>query len=322
MKTIAVLTSGGDAPGMNAAVRSAVRCAVSAGMDVLGIRRGFAGLVEGEVYPLNARSVSGIINSGGTILKTARSKAFMSEEGLGKAASVIGRHGIEGIIVIGGDGSYRGADILHRKNIVKTAGIPGTIDNDVAGTDFTVGFDTAVNTALEAIDRLRDTADSHDRLFIIEVMGRNSGFIGLYSAIAGGSEGVLIPEQPTNLDEICRVLEDGRLRGKRSSILVVAEGDEEGGAFSIAGKIHDKIGYDVRVAILGHILRGGSPTALDRYLATLFGEEAVNLLLRGDSGLAVGIQGQKTVISSLECAYSEKKHIDEGVYRLVSRLAV
>lgn len=322
MKIIAILTSGGDAPGMNAAVRSAVRCAVSEGVKVLGVSRGFAGLVEGELYPLNARSVSGIINMGGTILKTARSDEFRSPEGMKKAASVIASHGVEGLIVIGGDGSYRGAEILHREGIVKTVGIPGTIDNDIAGTDSTVGFDTAVNTALEAIDRLRDTANSHDRLFIIEVMGRDSGFIGLHAALSGGAEGVLIPEHPTDLNKICGVLEDGRLRGKKSSILVVAEGDEEGGAFETAEKIKDRIGYDVRVAILGHTLRGGVPTASDRYLATLFGEEAVNLLMKGISGKAVGIKGREIAVSPLEHAFGRKKHIEERAYNLVTKLAV
>lgn len=322
MKKIAVLTSGGDSSGMNAAIRSAVRSAAASDVEVMGVKRGFAGLMHGEIYPLNARSVSGIIHMGGTILKTARSEEFRSAEGRKKAALEIEKNGIEGLIVIGGDGSYRGADVLDREGIVKTAGIPATIDNDIAGTDFTVGFDTAVNTAIEAIDRLRDTADSHDRLFIIEVMGRDSGFIGLYSALAGGAEGVLIPEYRTDIDEVCRVLEDGRERGKLSSILVVAEGDEEGGAFEIAEKIHDKIGYDVRVAILGHILRGGAPTALDRTIATLFGERAVNLLLEGESGKAVGIDGHKPAYSSLEFAYTEKKKIRESSYRLVTKLAV
>ncbi len=322
MNKIAILTSGGDAPGMNAAIRSAVRTAVSSGLDVLGVRRGFAGLIDGEIYPVNARSVSGIINMGGTILKTARSEEFRSIEGRQKASESIRKHGIGGLIVIGGDGSYRGADFLNGEGGLKVIGIPGTIDNDIAGTDYTIGFDTAVNTALEAIDRLRDTANSHDRLFIIEVMGRDSGFIGLYSALSGGAEGVLIPEYPTDLGEICRVLEEGRGRGKLSSILVVAEGDEEGGAFDIAGKIHDKIGYDVRVAILGHILRGGAPTALDRFIATKFGEHAVNLLLEGISGKAVGIDGQKSVYTSLKHAYTEKKHIEESAYRLVEKLAV
>lgn len=307
---------------MNAAIRSAVRSAAASDVEVMGVKRGFAGLMHGEIYPLNARSVSGIIHMGGTILKTARSEEFRSAEGRKKAALEIEKNGIEGLIVIGGDGSYRGADVLDREGIVKTAGIPATIDNDIAGTDFTVGFDTAVNTAIEAIDRLRDTADSHDRLFIIEVMGRDSGFIGLYSALAGGAEGVLIPEYRTDIDEVCRVLEDGRERGKLSSILVVAEGDEEGGAFEIAEKIHDKIGYDVRVAILGHILRGGAPTALDRTIATLFGERAVNLLLEGESGKAVGIDGHKPAYSSLEFAYTEKKKIRESSYRLVTKLAV
>ena len=306
---------------MNAAIRSAVRSAVSSGLDVLGVRRGFAGLIDGEMYPVNARS-SGIINTGGTILKTARSEEFRSIEGRRKASESITKHGIDGLIVIGGDGSYRGADLLDGLRGLKVAGIPGTIDNDIAGTDYTIGFDTAVNTALEAIDRLRDTANSHDRLFIIEVMGRDSGFIGLYSALSGGAEGVLVPEYPPDLDEICAVLEGGRLRGKLSSILVVAEGDEEGGAFEIAEKIHDRIGYDVRVAILGHILRGGVPTTLDRYMATRFGEEAVNLLLKGISGKAVGIDGQKTVFTSLKQAYTEKKHIEENAYRLVKKLAV
>ncbi len=322
VEKIAVLTSGGDAPGMNAAIRSIVRLCVYSGVEVLGVRRGFAGLIEGDSKQLDARSVSGIINTGGTILKTARSDEFMTTGGRRKASDFLRKQNVEGLIVIGGDGSYRGADILRKETGINVIGVPATIDNDIAGTDFTIGFDTAVNTSMQAIDRIRDTANSHDRLFIIEVMGRHSGFIGLNSAISGGAEGVIVPEEKTDLDEICRVLEEGRGRGKLSSILVVSEGDEEGGAFEIADKIHSKIGYDVRVAILGHMLRGGVPTAMDRFLATRLGEHAVHLLNEGVSGKAVGVQGRNAVSSELEYSYTEKKHIEDNMLRLVTKLAV
>ncbi len=322
MKRIAVLTSGGDAPGMNAGLRSVVRTAVCNNMSVLGIKRGFAGLIEGDVEELDARSVSGIINRGGTILKTARSEEFKLKSGREKSAAAVKRFCIDGLVILGGDGSFRGAALLEKEGIVPVIGVPATIDNDVAGTDCTIGFDTAVNTAVSAIDRIRDTASSHDRLFIVEVMGRGSGFIALHSAVAGGAEDALIPEVITDLDKTCRLLEEGRTRGKMSSILVVAEGDECGGAFEIAGKIHEKTGYDVRVTILGHILRGGTPSAFDRFLGTKLGDYAVELLLNGESGKMAGISGNSNVSCPLETAFGSKKKIEEGLYGILLKLAI
>ncbi len=322
MRKIAVLTSGGDSPGMNPAIRAVVRRAIWRGMEVVGIRRGFQGLIEGEIFPLDARSVSGIINRGGTMLLTSRSEEFLQPEGQKKAVENLIKWNVEGLVVIGGDGSYRGAYVLSQDWGIPTVGVPGTIDNDLWGTDFTIGFDTALNIGVSAIDRIRDTATSHERLFIIEVMGRTSGFIALYAGIAGGAEDILIPETPTHLSEIIERLEEGKRRGKVSSILVVAEGEEEGGALDIARKIKDRVDYETRVLILGHLQRGGSPTALDRILATRLGAAAVDILEEGKGGVAVGWVNNQLAVTPLPETWKKKKKIDPDLYLLNLSLSI
>jgi len=322
MRRIGVLTSGGDSPGMNPCIRAVVRKAIYEGLEVMGIKRGFRGLMEGDVEELHAHSVSGIIHQGGTILKTARAESFKTKEGQERAVKTIKKLGIEGLIVIGGDGSLRGAYTLDRDWDIPVIGVPASIDNDIAGSDFSIGFLTAVNTALEAIDRIRDTATSHNRLFIIEVMGRSSGFIALWAGLAGGAEDILIPERKTDLDEVCRKLEEGRLRGKSSSILVVAEGDEAGGAFEIAKRIEKKIGYETRVVVLGHLQRGGSPVALDRILATKLGVSAVELLIKGERRKMVGLISNQIKASPIEHAWKEKKKVDLSFYDLSQVMAI
>jgi len=320
MKKIAVLTSGGDSPGMNPCIRAVVRKAIYENLEVIGIRRGFSGLIEGDFFNLKASSVSGIIHQGGTILKTARSSFFKTEEGQMRALENLKKSNIDGLIVIGGDGSLRGAYALHKKGF-PTIGISASIDNDVPGSDFSIGFFTAVNTALEAIDKIRDTATSHERLFIIEVMGRTSGFIALWSGLAGGVEDILIPEKPLNLEKVCQRLEEGRIRGKTSSILVVAEGDKAGGAFQIGEKIKKRVNYEIRVVVLGYLQRGGSPVALDRIMGSRLGVAAVDALIKGERGKIVGISCNKVQISPLEVVWQEKEKIDLTLYDLNQVLA-
>lgn len=321
MKRIALLTSGGDCPGLNACIRAVVRKSAYEGLKVVGIKRGFVGLMEKDTVEMELSSVSGIIHQGGTILRTARSEHFKTREGQKKAFDTIKELGIEGLIVIGGDGSFRGAYYLNKDWDVSTIGVPATIDNDIAGSDFTIGFATAVNTALEGIDRIRDTTTSHDRLFIIEVMGRTSGYIALWAGLAGGVEDILIPELRTDLDEVCRKLEEGRRRGKTSSIIVVAEGDEAGNAFEIGEKIRKRIGYEIRVVVLGHLQRGGSPVALDRILATRLGSAAVELLIKGKRGKMVGLVSNQIKPFPIEYAWKTKKKIDLGLYTLSQVMA-
>ncbi len=321
MEKIAVLTSGGDCPGLNACIRAVVRKSIYEGLKVVGVRRGFAGLMERDILNLESSSVSGVIHQGGTILRTARSLLFKAKEGQRKAFEAIKGLGIQGLIVIGGDGSFHGAYALDKDWDIPTIGIPATIDNDIAGSDFAIGFTSAVNTALEGIDRIRDTATSHDRLFIVEVMGRTSGFIALWAGLAGGVEDILIPEKKTNLDEVCQKLEEGRRRGKTSSIIVVAEGDEAGNAFEIGNKIKKKIGYEIRVVVLGHLQRGGSPVALDRILATRLGSAAVDFLMKGERGKMVGLVSDKIKLFPLEYAWKKKKEIDLSFYHLSQILA-
>lgn len=316
MEKIAVLTSGGDCPGLNACIRAVVRKSIYEGLKVVGIRRGFIGLMEKDILNLESSSVSGIIHQGGTILRTARSLLFQTKEGQKKAVETIKELGIQGLIVIGGDGSFHGAYTLDKDWDIPTIGIPASIDNDIAGSDFSIGFATAVNTALEGIDRIRDTATSHDRLFIIEVMGRTSGFIALWAGLAGGVEDILIPEKKTDLDEVCQKLEEGRQRGKTSSIIVVAEGDEVGNAFEIGNKIKKKIGYEIRVVVLGHLQRGGSPVALDRILATRLGSAAVDISIKGERRKMVGLVSNEIKVFPLEYAWEEKKKIDLDFYYL------
>lgn len=302
---------------MNPCIRAVVRAAIYRGLEVIGIKRGYAGLIEKDIQVMNASSVSGIIYQGGTILKTARSQYFMSEEGQGKAAQNIKRLGIDALVIIGGDGSLRGAKVLDERWGIPTLGIPATIDNDIWGTDFAIGFLTAVNTALEAIDKIRDTATSHNRLFFVEVMGRTSGFIALWAGLAGGAEDILIPELSANLDEICARLEEGRRRGKTSSIIIVAEGNKIGSVIEVASKVKERIAhYEYRVVVLGHLQRGGSPGVWDRILATRLGAAAVDRLLEGERSVMVGLVNGKIKTSSLQDVGERKKEVDLDLYRL------
>lgn len=318
MKRIAVVTSGGDAPGMNACIRAVARTAIFQGLEVLGVERGYKGLIEGEVEALTRRSVSGIINLGGTILKTARCEEMRTKEGIRKAAQTLIENRIDGVVVVGGDGSLRGAWELFKASGIPIIGIPASIDNDVAGTDYTIGFDTAVNTALDAIDKIRDTATSHERVFIIEVMGRNRGFLALHVGLAAGAEFILVPEIEYSLDEISRELKEAREKGKRSSIIVMAEG--AGSSPKIAREIARKTGFDIRLSTLGYIQRGGTPTAFSRYLASIFGSEAVKLLLKGKGGLMVGIENGEITTHKLTYAW-KRKPLDRRLYRLSNLLA-
>jgi len=320
-KVIGILTSGGDAPGMNAAIRAVVRTALYYGYKVYGIYKGYHGMIHGYIKELTSRDVGGIINKGGTILFTARSKEFLTKEGRKKAYENLKSYGINALVVIGGDGSFRGLYDLITEFKIQGIGVPGTIDNDLYGTDYTIGFDTAVNTALEAIDKIRDTATSHTRLFIVEVMGRHAGYIAAYTGIGGGAEDILIPETITDIEKVCKKLEEGHKKGKKSSILVVAEGDEAGGAFEIKKKIEKYVDWEVRVTVLGHIQRGGAPTALDRYIATRMGYEAVLAIRRGETNKMVGIVNNKPVLTPLKDTWTKKKPIDKVLPKLVEIMA-
>lgn len=317
MKRIGVMTSGGDSPGMNAAIRAVVRAGVHHGLDVVGIHRGYHGMINGEMEPLQARSVSGIINRGGTILHSARCKEFMEPEGRARAAEQLAAHGIEGLVVIGGDGSYRGAHLLHEEHGIACIGLPGTIDNDIGGTDYTIGFDTAINTAMEAIDRVRDTAAAHDRIFFVEVMGRHSGYISIIAGMAGGAEEVLAPEEPTDLPRLIEALRTGHNGGKTSMIVVVAEGDDAGNALEIAREVSEKSEFkNTRVTIIGHLQRGGSPTAFDRVLASRMGVRAVEALLDGETGKMVGIRNLAMVLCPLSEAWENRTEFDPDLLRV------
>lgn len=290
IKKIGVLTSGGDSPGMNAAIRAVVRSSIYENKEVFGICRGYRGLVNGEIDQMYSHSVSNIIQRGGTILKSARSMEFMEYEGRQKAHENLIKHGIDALIVIGGDGTFTGANIFMDEFDYPIIGLPGTIDNDLYGTDFTIGYDTAINTVMEAVDKIRDTADSHERLFIIEVMGRDAGFIALRSGIATGAEKILIPESTTYIENLFRLLQQDRKKNKTSGIIIVAEGDDSGGAIEVAKKINEKFeDFETRISILGHIQRGGSPTAMDRFRASIMGYAAVQAILEGQRGIMVGI---------------------------------
>ncbi|MGB9959749.1 MAG: 6-phosphofructokinase [Candidatus Bathyarchaeales archaeon] len=320
MEKIGVVTAGGDAPGMNAAIRSIVRTAIFHGLKVVGIERGYAGLIGGKTRSLDARSVSGIINRGGTILKTARCEEIKTEEGIRKAVDTLKANKIDGLVVIGGDGSFRGASEIHKASGIPVIGVPATIDNDVAGTETTIGFDTAVNTALFAIDRIRDTATSHERVFIVEVMGRKRGFLALAVGFAEGAEFILIPEIKFDIETICKKLKQGRKKGKTSEIIVMAEG--AGDSSQIVREIKEKTRYDVRLTILGHALRGGPPTAQSRILANQLGAYAVKLLLKGAKRRTTGIKGEKIVSVDLEYSWQQKKEINEKLYHLAEILSL
>ncbi len=305
---------------MNAGIRAAVRTSISRGLSVFGVKRGYQGLIEDNIFQMKSTDVSNILQRGGTILHSARSEPFRTEEGRRLAAENLRSRNIDGLIVFGGDGSFRGANDLQREFGIQVVGAPATIDNDIWGTDFTIGFDTAVNTALDAVDKVRDTAAAHDRLFIVEVMGRNAGFIALAVGIGTGAEEILIPETKTDIPEISAKLKERIGSGRTSSILVVAEGDEEGSAYEIAAKIEKQSGLKSRVTILGHVQRGGSPTAADRILASKLGYAAVNALLDDAAPCMVGIEEGKIVRHPLADAWTRKKELDSLLAKLVSEL--
>jgi 6-phosphofructokinase 1 len=319
MKKIAVLTSGGDSPGMNAAVRAAVRRAVYFGVQIYGVYHGYNGLIKGDIREMTLGSVGDIIHRGGTILYTARSEEFRTEAGQLKAVEQLRKHEIEGLIVIGGDGSFRGAQQLTKRGI-PTIGVPGTIDNDIPCTDFTIGFDTALNTIVEAIDKIRDTATSHERTYIIEVMGRDAGDLALWAGLAAGAESIIIPEAEQDMDDIIERLHAGHRRGKKHSIIIVAEG--VGSATSYAEEIKSRTGWETRVTVLGHIQRGGSPTAFDRMLASRMGAAAVDLLLEGKKDRMVGIRNNQIVDVDFDEALAQKHQLDLSVYQLARTLSI
>lgn len=319
---IGVYTSGGDAPGMNAALRAVVRVAISQNHEVIAIPSGYTGMIEGNYYPLHLRDMANIIQRGGTIIKTGRCQEFVKPEGRKKAADQLKKQGIEGLVCIGGDGSFTGARALWLEHKIPVIGVPGTIDNDIFGTDNTIGFDTAVNTALQAIDRIRDTAASHDRLFIVEVMGRNSGFIAAHVGLAGGAEEIFTPDFVVSVDQAIEKIKKGMEKGKKSSILVTAEGQKPGRAYDLAESIRKKTGFDAKVCILGHQQRGGSPTAVDRILASRLGAAAVELLIQGKSDLMVGVDGERIVEVPFEAAIGTEKKTPPFYLKLASVLSL
>ncbi|MDF2038886.1 6-phosphofructokinase [Bacillus sp. CMF12] len=319
MKKIGVLTSGGDSPGMNAAVRAVVRKAIYHNIEVYGVYGGYSGLMSGNIKKLDLGSVGDIIHRGGTVLHSARSEEFKTKEGQQKGIEQMNKHGIEGLVVIGGDGSYRGAKALTEQGF-PCVGVPGTIDNDIPGTQYTIGFDTALNTVIDAIDKIRDTATSHERTFIIEVMGRDAGDIALCAGLAGGAETILIPEAGYSMDEIAERLKKGHERGKKHSIIVVAEGVCSGVEF--AKQIKDTTNFDTRVSVLGHMQRGGSPTAFDRVLASRLGAHAVELLLEDKGGRAVGIQNNKLVDHDIIEILDREHTLDLDLYKLSKELSI
>lgn len=320
-RSIAVLTSGGDAPGMNAAIRAVVRYGIYRGCSVYGVTKGYSGLLEGEIHPLSVSSVANIIQRGGTILKTDRCLPFYKKPVRREAANILRRKGIDGLVVIGGDGSFTGAHLLEKENGFPTVGIPGTIDNDICGTDDTIGFDTAVNTAIEAIDRIRDTASSHDRIFLVEVMGRSSGFIALEVGVGGGAETIIVPEREESMATLSMTIERGVARGKTSSIIVVAEGHTPGKTYAIAEYLKKK-GYSAKVCILGHTQRGGTPTAHDRLLASSLGTAAVAHLLSGKSNAMVGVQKDQVVLVPFKDVIGKKKTLQKEALALAQVLAI
>lgn len=319
---IGVLTSGGDAPGMNAAIRAVVRTGLYHGIELFGITRGYAGMIDDDIHKMESRSVANIIQRGGTILKTARCKEFFEFEGRKKAYANLKKRGINGLVVIGGDGSFKGALKFSQEFDIPCIGLPGTIDKDIAGTDFTIGFDTAVNTAVEAIDKIRDTADAHDRLFIIEVMGRDAGYIALHSGIATGAEHILIPERKTDIEGVVASLLEKEKRKKLVNMIVVAEGDGFGGAEETSKYIKERLpNADIRVCILGHIQRGGSPSCLDRLIASRMGYHAVESLIEGRFNVMVGILNNKLHYTPLEKAVKAKQKISDQWMKIVKILA-
>ncbi len=313
MKKIAILTSGGDAPGMNAAIRAFVRIALDNGIEVMGVNRGYAGLINGELFPMDRHSVSDIVHRGGTILRTARCPEFKTEEGRKKAANVLKVFGIDGLVVIGGDGSFTGARLLSKLGVL-TVGLPGTIDNDLAYTEYTIGFDTALNTVLDAINKLRDTSSSHERVSIVEVMGRHCGDLALYAGIAGGAEGIIVPEKEFDKDELCKTILEGKLKGKNHNLILLAEGI--GGANELAKYVEEMTGIETRATILGHIQRGGSPSAFDRILASKMAAKAVEVLIEGKTARVVGVRDGKIIDEEIDEALAMESKFDERLYEI------
>lgn len=309
---------------MNACIRAVIRTGIFHGINMFGVKQGYQGLIDNNIIPMDARSVSNIIHLGGTILKTARCKEFMTEEGMRTAFNNLQAHEIDGLVVIGGDGTFTGAKIFSEKFGVKVMGVPGTIDNDLFGSDFTLGYDTAMNTVIEAIDKIRDTADAHDRLFFIEVMGRDSGCIALRSGVATGAEAVLLPEMQTSIEDLVNQLEIGALTKKSSSIVIVAEGHKAGGAYDIAKKVKERFNhYDTKVTILGHLQRGGSPSSADRILGSRLGYAAVNELVAGRTGCMVGIRGNNVKVTSLAEALTEHSfNLEEDLLEMTKVLSI
>jgi 6-phosphofructokinase 1 len=322
---IGVLSSGGDSPGMNACIRAVVRTGLYHGLEVFGIMRGYQGMIDDDIVPMHSRSVANIIQRGGTILKTARCKEFFDYEGRKKAYENLKKHGIDGLVIIGGDGSFRGAQKFSNEFDIPCIGLPGTIDKDIAGTDFTIGFDTAVNTAVECIDKIRDTADAHDRLFIIEVMGRDAGYIALHSGIATGAEHILIPERKTDIEDVLSSLEEKERRKKLVNMIVVAEGDDFGGANEVAKAVKERLpSAEIRVCILGHIQRGGAPSCLDRLIASRMGYAAVEALCDESGKLhnnMIGILNNKIHYTPLDKAIKAKQKISDEWMKIVKILA-
>jgi 6-phosphofructokinase 1 len=323
MKRIAVFTSGGDAPGMNACIRAVVRTAIYHGIEVYGIRKGYNGMIKGDFFRMESSSVSNTIQKGGTILKSARSQEFMTREGREKAFEHLQKYEIDGLVAIGGNGTFTGATLFKEEFGIPIVGAPGTIDNDLYGTDYTIGYDTAVNTALDAIDKIRDTADSHERVFFIEVMGRDSGYIAMPCAIGGGAEIVMIPETATSIEQVIDTLRHGWSRSKTSFIIIIAEGDEEGNATHIAAQVKETLPeMDARVTILGHVQRGGPPTAADRLLASQIGIAAVEGLMNGKTDVMAGIVNSRLVYTPFKDTINKKKIINQRFVRMVEILSV
>ncbi len=323
LKCIGILTSGGDAPGMNAAIRAVTRTAIYNGFEVKGILRGYKGLITGEIIPFKTQNVSNIIQQGGTILKTARCPEFMTPEGRRLAYENMVKEGINALVVIGGDGSLTGARIFAAEYNLPIIGLPGTIDNDLYGTDTTIGYDTALNTIMEAVDKIRDTASSHERLFFIEVMGREAGFLALNGALATGAEAAIIPEIATEVDQLADLIQNGFRKSKNSSIVLVAESELTGGAMGLAERVKNEYPqYDVRVTILGHIQRGGSPSASDRILASRMGEAAINALLEGQRNVMIGIDDEELVYVPFNKAIKNQKPINRDLLNTVKILSI
>jgi 6-phosphofructokinase 1 len=322
---IAVLTSGGDAPGMNPCIRAVVRTAIYNGIEVVGVRQGYKGLIENDMYDMNKRSVSNILSLGGTILKTARCLPFKEDEGMATAYQNIKAQGIDALVVIGGDGTFTGALRFSKKYPdIAVMGVPGTIDNDLCGSTYTLGFDTATNTVIQAIDKIRDTADAHDRLFFIEVMGRDSGAIALRAGISCGAEAILLPEKQTAIEDLIKNLKEGHMNKKSSSIVIVAEGDKNGGVYDVAKAVQKEVNnYDIKVTILGHLQRGGSPSSFDRILGSRLGFAAVNALIAGETQKMVGLQANHILLTSLEDALNNHEFkLEADLLQMVDILSI